>query len=124
MKYIHMITVNFIFTVNLAVSQRPDGFPVFNSFFNRFVLKMVIPHDCSVRTENILIIDIISIGTGTSWMIWQKIKKIKTNTDVNDFRRYNNVKHYKIFKINNTFSKFVERARQGTRQVRHLQKST
>src|SRR3989344_3174429 len=92
MEYIHMVPVYLVFAIHFSVRPCAERFAVFD--FTAYFRKpeIVVPHYGCVRTKNVIVVYVISVGVAARRMIRRKIKKIKTFARRNYFWNADDIK--------------------------------
>ncbi len=119
MEDIHMISVYLIFAINFSKREKSDSFASSHFFFYFWLIQIVIPHHCSVRAEDICVIDKVCVGVRTSYMVRSEVIQIKTHIGRHYLRRFYSIKIFKIRLGNNSLHYFMKWGRWCARKVRH-----
>src|SRR5258708_12333128 len=78
MEHIHMFPVNLIFPIYLTKGKCSDRLTACKARLYLREHEVVVPHDRGVRTENVFVVQIISIGFAARGMVRREIKEVKT----------------------------------------------
>jgi hypothetical protein len=91
MEHIHVTAVNLIFSVHLAETERAQMLAARKFRFYFFIIKIVIPRNGVVRTENIFFVSVVRVGRRASDMVSRKIKKVERDFCRNNLWDFDNV---------------------------------
>ena len=99
MKDIHMLPVNFIFAVDLAVADYAQRFAPLDSLFALWMVEVIVPHHGIMRAQDVSLVYIVSIRLTTRRMAGRHIKQIKSNIGRHDLWYLDHVKILQTFDL-------------------------